>query len=145
MTLLVPFSNVLLQVTHSLFVPTMFALIVQQDISKFDLSSCKYFLYGGSSMPEAVLLAAMAAFSNASFCQVQNTSSHFIIDFVGFFLSKIIQGYGMTECAPLNTLLPPDCHSKGHPKLTSAGRAVSPSKDSANLCNVMFNYFVIYN
>lgn len=91
-------------ITHTLLVPTMFAMIVQLPNAKdFDLSTCQRFLYGASPMPSKVLQAAMALFPT-----------------VGF-----IQGYGMTECSPVNTLLGEEEHLDiNNPRLKSVGKAV---------------------
>lgn len=91
------------KVTHTILVPTMFAMILQLDVSKYDVSSIVKFIYGASAMPESLLLGAMAAFPTA----------------------KFIQGYGMTECSPVNTFLTEEYHVPGNPKLSSVGRAVS--------------------
>jgi len=92
------------KVTNTIMVPTMFAMIVNTPEAKnFDVSSVKAFLYGASPMPEAVLLKAMELFPTANF----------------------VQGYGMTETAPLLTILPAECHKKGSKVLTSVGKAVA--------------------
>ena len=90
------------KVSHSLLVPTMFAMVLAvDDLQKYDLSSCQRFIYGASPMPESILLESMKAFPNATF----------------------VQGYGMTECAPVNTFLDAEDHTHRR-KLTSAGKAV---------------------
>jgi len=93
------------KITHSLLVPTMFAMVLQvPNVKEYDVSSCECFLYGASPMPSKVLQTAMEVFSNASF----------------------VQGYGMTECSPVITLLNQSEHRKGkdNPRLKSVGRAV---------------------
>jgi acyl-CoA synthetase (AMP-forming)/AMP-acid ligase II len=65
----------------------------------FDLTSLRGVLYGASPMTRAVLERAMKALPGASFTQA----------------------YGMTELAPVATLLSPADHEAGH--LLSAGRA----------------------
>jgi len=93
------------KVTHSIMVPTMFAMIAQvPDYKEYDLSSGECFIYGGSAMPRKVLESSMEIFPNASF----------------------VQGYGMTECSPIITLLDQEEHKKGsdNPRLRSVGRAV---------------------
>lgn len=90
------------KITHSLLVPTMFAMVLAvEELNQYDLSTCERFIYGASPMPESILLDAMKAFPNASF----------------------VQGYGMTECAPVNTFLSAEDHVLRR-NLTSAGKAV---------------------
>ena len=89
------------QVTATLVVPTMIQLMVDHpEIGKYDLSSLRNVLYGASPISQAVLERAMKAFPNAAFTQ----------------------GYGMTELAPIATLLTPEDH-KHERLLRSAGRA----------------------
>ena len=89
------------QVTATLVVPTMIQLMVDHpEIGKYDLSSLRNVLYGASPISQAVLERAMKAFPNAAFTQ----------------------GYGMTELAPIATLLTPEEH-KHERLLRSAGRA----------------------
>ncbi|MGY1669415.1 acyl-CoA synthetase [Geodermatophilus sp. SYSU D00710] len=77
------------QVTDVLLVPTMIQLTVDSPrIGEFDLSSVRRVLYGASPMSDALLGRAMKAFPNASF----------------------IQAYGMTELAPVATLLTAEDH-----------------------------------
>jgi long-chain acyl-CoA synthetase len=90
-------------VTHTVMVPTMLAMVAQLPNAKdFNLSTMDTFVYGASAMPETILLSCLTLFPNA----------------------KFVQGYGMTECAPVNTFLSAECHVKGHPKLGSVGRSV---------------------
>ncbi|MPY85551.1 MAG: long-chain-fatty-acid--CoA ligase [Actinophytocola sp.] len=89
------------QVTDALLVPIMIQAVVDHsDLAEHDLSSLRAVLYGASPIPKAVLERAMNAFPNASFTQA----------------------YGMTELAPIATLLGPDDHMKAG-LLRSAGRA----------------------
>ena len=90
------------KVTHSLLVPTMFSMLLSvTDIQEYNLECCEGFLYGASPMPESTLLQAMTIFSKASF----------------------IQGYGMTECSPVNSFLDAEDHV-ARKNLNSAGRPV---------------------
>jgi len=88
------------RVTDALLVPTMIQLLVDHpEVGQFDLASLRAVLYGASPMTRAVLERAMKALPGASFTQA----------------------YGMTELAPVATLLSPADHEAGH--LLSAGRA----------------------
>lgn len=90
--------------THVLLVPTMIQLATDHpDAGQYDLSSAKVVLYGGSVISEAVLQRAMKRFPNASF----------------------MQAYGMTEVAPVATVLGFREHREGAGTglLRSAGRA----------------------
>lgn len=89
------------QVTDALLVPLMIqAVIAHPELSERDLSSLRGVIYGASPIPQAVLERAMKAFPNADFTQA----------------------YGMTELAPVATLLGPDDHKKDT-LLRAAGRA----------------------
>jgi acyl-CoA synthetase (AMP-forming)/AMP-acid ligase II len=88
------------QVTDALLVPTMIQLVVDHPgIGRYDLSSLRAVLYGASPIPQPVLERAMKAFPGTSFTQA----------------------YGMTELAPVATLLGPADHEAG--RLRAAGRA----------------------
>jgi acyl-CoA synthetase (AMP-forming)/AMP-acid ligase II len=89
------------QVTDVLLVPTMIQLLVDfPDAARYDVSSLQRLIYGGSSMPESLLSRARKLFPQAGF----------------------VQAYGMTELAPVATLLLPADHEI--PELArSAGRA----------------------
>jgi acyl-CoA synthetase (AMP-forming)/AMP-acid ligase II len=88
------------RVTDVLLVPTMIQLLADHPgVTGYDLASLRSVLYGASPISEAVLERAMKAFPSASFTQA----------------------YGMTELAPVATLLSPADHEHGH--LRSAGRA----------------------
>lgn len=91
------------RVTDTVLVPAMLQLLVDApELRDFDLSSLRHVGYGGSSISEALLLRAQAALPGVTFCQA----------------------YGQTELAPITTLLPPEDHCAGSPRLRSAGRAV---------------------
>lgn len=95
------------KVTHVLLVPTMIQMVVDHpDASNYDLSSVKMVMYGASVISEGVLMRAMTLFSK----------------------SRFVQAYGMTELAPIATILSPDYHTTEGPfagKLRSAGRAAA--------------------
>jgi acyl-CoA synthetase (AMP-forming)/AMP-acid ligase II len=89
------------RVTATLLVPTMIQLVVDDPaVAGFDLASLRSVVYGASPISPAVLDRAMKVFDSADFTQ----------------------GYGMTELAPLATLLSPEDHRNGA-LLRSAGRA----------------------
>jgi acyl-CoA synthetase (AMP-forming)/AMP-acid ligase II len=89
------------RVTDTVLVPTMIqALVDHPQVSHCDLTSLRMVVYGGSPILQAVLERAMKVLPNASF----------------------VQAYGMTELAPLATILNPADHLRGH-LLRSAGRA----------------------
>ncbi len=74
------------QVTDVLLVPTMIQMMVDHaDVASHDLTSLRSVAYGASPIPQAALERAMKAFPSASFTQA----------------------YGMTEVAPVATLLSP--------------------------------------
>ncbi len=89
------------RITDIALVPTMIQAIVDlPEISDRDLSSVRSILYGASPMSQTLLDRAAAVWPQASFTQA----------------------YGMTELAPIATLLGPDEHAD--PTLRrSAGRA----------------------
>jgi acyl-CoA synthetase (AMP-forming)/AMP-acid ligase II len=88
------------RITDAAFVPTMVQVLLDHpDIGEYDLTSVSRLFYGGSPMSPAVLERAVKALPHASFTQV----------------------YGMTELAPVVTLLAPSDHERGH--ALSAGRA----------------------
>jgi len=88
-------------VTDVLLVPTMVQMMVDQPgAADFDLSSLAHIVYGASPMPEAILARARALFPNSTF----------------------LQAYGMSELAPVATMLLMEDHE--HPvRRRSAGRA----------------------
>ena len=90
-------------VTDALLVPTMIQMLVDHpETADHDLSGVQRILYGASPMSEAVLDRAMKVFTGADFTQA----------------------YGMTELAPVMTLLLPEDHRD--PALRrSAGRAIT--------------------
>uniref|UniRef100_UPI0010414020 AMP-binding protein n=1 Tax=Candidatus Protofrankia californiensis TaxID=1839754 RepID=UPI0010414020 len=88
------------QVTDTLLVPLMIQAVVDHpDLPNYNLTSLKAVIYGASPISATVLERTMKAFPNADFTQA----------------------YGMTELAPVATLLSPQDHREGN--LRSAGRA----------------------
>lgn len=91
------------RVTDTVLVPAMLQLLVDApEFGSFDLSSLRHVGYGGSPISEALLQRAQAALPGVTFCQA----------------------YGQTELSPITTLLLPEEHQAGSPRLRSAGRAV---------------------
>lgn len=97
-------------VTHATFVPTMIrSLLDAPDLASADLSSLRLISYGAAPMPEALLDEIMAALPQTHF----------------------LQSYGMTELAPVVTILGARDHMRGAADrglLRSAGRAVRLSE-----------------
>ena len=88
-------------VTDVLLVPTMIQMTVDHPrVDEFDLTSVRKIIYGASPMSEALLGRAMKALPNARF----------------------LQAYGMTEVAPIATLLLPADHNDPVHR-SSVGRA----------------------
>jgi len=93
-------------VTNSVLVPSMINMILSDpSVASLDMTSLRGVLYGGSPIAEAVLRRAMATLPNCGF----------------------IQAYGMTELAPVVTMLPAREHVTDGPRakrLRSGGRPV---------------------
>jgi long-chain acyl-CoA synthetase len=93
------------RVDYCLFVPTMLNMMLNHpSFGQYDLSSVKDCEYGASPMPDALLVKLMKVLPGWRFHQ----------------------GYGMTECAALATILPWKYHALDGPvaeKRKSAGRA----------------------
>ncbi len=94
------------RVTHINMVPVLFSWLLDfPDLDKYDLSSIKYFTYAGAPMPADLMKRCIARFGPI-----------------------FQQGYGLTEAAPLATILRQEdqCRLEGLPELTrrisSAGR-----------------------
>ncbi|OUS07913.1 fatty-acid--CoA ligase [Gammaproteobacteria bacterium 42_54_T18] len=94
------------EVTNVMLVPTMVNMLVNtHDIDTYDLSVLVRICYGGSPMPEAVLLKAKALIPHVEFTQA----------------------YGMTELSPIITILDDEYHVTDGPKagkIRSAGQVV---------------------
>ncbi|WBQ03384.1 AMP-binding protein [Kribbella sp. CA-293567] len=92
-------------VTDVLVVPTMIQLLVDHPtIGDYNLTSLHAVLYGASPIPAALLERAMKVLPSVSFTQ----------------------GYGLTETAPIVTILTPIDHQNG--LLRSAGQAAPHSE-----------------
>jgi long-chain acyl-CoA synthetase len=93
------------KVTHAQFVPTMINMLVNHPrFREFDITSLQFILYGASPMPEGVLRRAMQLMPHV----------------------KLMHGYGMTEAAPIVTLLDPRYTTLDGPfagRLKSCGQA----------------------
>jgi long-chain acyl-CoA synthetase len=93
------------KVDYCLFVPTMLNMMLNHSsFGQYDLSSVRDCEYGASPMPDALLVTLMKVLPGWRFHQ----------------------GYGMTECAALATILPWKYHALEGPvaeKRKSAGRA----------------------
>jgi acyl-CoA synthetase (AMP-forming)/AMP-acid ligase II len=90
-------------ITDMLLVPTMVQMLIDSpEVANADLTSLRRLLYGASVISDAVLERARTVLPGVAF----------------------IQAYGMTELAPVITLLMPEDHD--HPRLRrSAGRAAA--------------------
>ncbi len=92
------------KVTHAQFVPTMINMIVNHPrFAEFDIASLRFILYGASPMPEGVLRKAMQVMPHV----------------------RLMHAYGMTEAAPIVTLLDPRYTTLDGPfagKLKSCGQ-----------------------
>jgi long-chain acyl-CoA synthetase len=93
------------KVTHAQFVPTMINMLVNHPrFAEFDISTLGFILYGASPMPEGVLRKAMDVMPQV----------------------RLMHGYGMTEAAPIVTLLDPRYTTLSGPhagRLKSCGQA----------------------
>jgi long-chain acyl-CoA synthetase len=91
------------QVNWTTMVPTMIAMVLDHpDFRPERLASLQDLVYGASPMPAALLGRIEAALPWA----------------------RLWQGYGMTECSSVLTLLSADDHARGGPVLRSAGQPV---------------------
>jgi len=90
------------RVTFSTWVPTMLnAVINHPDLDKTDISSLRMIAHGGSPIAEDLLERAIRALK-----------------------CSFVQAYGMTEAAPVLTVLAHEEELVGDPRLRSAGREV---------------------
>jgi long-chain acyl-CoA synthetase len=94
------------KITHAQFVPTMINMLVNHSrFREFDISTLAFILYGASPMPEGVLRKAIEVMPHV----------------------RLMHGYGMTEAAPIVTLLDPKYTTLSGPfagRLKSCGQAV---------------------
>ena len=93
------------KITHAQFVPTMVNMLVNHSrFKEFDISTLSFILYGASPMPEGVLRKAIEVMPRV----------------------RLMHGYGMTEAAPIVTLLDPKYTTLSGPfagRLKSCGQA----------------------
>jgi long-chain acyl-CoA synthetase len=93
------------KVTHAQFVPTMINMMVNHPrFAEFDISTLSFILYGASPMPEGVLRKALRVMPHV----------------------RLMHAYGMTEAAPIVTLLDPRYTTLDGPyagRLKSCGQA----------------------
>lgn len=91
------------RVTHAVVVPAMVtALLEAPGFARHDLSSLRRLSYGAAPMPAALLEALMARLPGVG----------------------LVQSYGQTELSPVATMLRPEEHVAGSPRLRSAGQVV---------------------
>ncbi len=91
--------------TELFLVPIMIKRLIDHPrFAEFDVSSLTLMIYGASPIDGTLLEQALRAFPGAGF----------------------YQAYGMTECAPVITVLSAHCHLGGpsNPRLRSAGKAI---------------------
>jgi acyl-CoA synthetase (AMP-forming)/AMP-acid ligase II len=92
-----------LNVTVTVMVPTMVQMMLDHpEFRPERLASLKNLIYGASPMPTSLLERVLALFPSLD----------------------VYQGYGMTECCGLLTVLGPEDHRKGGDLLRSAGRPI---------------------
>ena len=86
-----------------MMVPTMIGMMLQHpEFAPERIASLQQLIYGASPMPAAILDKIITMFPEL----------------------EILQGYGMTECSSVLTILGPEQHVPGGERLRSAGRAV---------------------
>ncbi len=86
------------KITAMFAAPTMWNMLLQEDLAKYDLSSFRKILYGGAAMAPAMVKRCHEAFH-----------------------ADLVQAYGMTEMGPAVTILLPE---EQLPKAGSAGKAI---------------------
>ena len=90
-------------ITQTVMVPTMIGMCIQHPEYRPErLASMRDLIYGASPMPEAILDHLLEHLPDV----------------------KLLQGYGMTECSSVLTLLSPEDHVAGSPRLRSVGQPV---------------------
>lgn len=90
-------------VTQTVMVPTMIGMMLNHpDFTPEKIASLRQLIYGASPMPAAILGRMLELSPDL----------------------EIFQGYGMTECSAVLTILNADDHRAGGERLRSAGRAV---------------------
>ncbi len=89
------------RVTHTLMVPTMLGLCMASENYRPErMASLQQLIYGASPMPAATLDRVLEELPNLD----------------------LVQGYGMTESSSTVSLLLPEDHVKGSPRLKSVGK-----------------------
>jgi long-chain acyl-CoA synthetase len=92
------------RVTQTVMVPTMIGMMLAHpEFAPERLTSLRQLLYGASPMPAAILDQVLQSFPNLD----------------------VLQGYGMTECSAVLTILGPKEHRTGGARLRSAGLPVA--------------------
>jgi acyl-CoA synthetase (AMP-forming)/AMP-acid ligase II len=95
------------RVTDVLLVATMAQMVVDHPrAADADLTSLRRMIYGAAPISDAVLERLMARLPQL----------------------ELVQTYGMTELSPVATILPPEDHRPGSPRLRSAGRVTAHSE-----------------
>ncbi len=95
-----------LGVTSTMMAPTMIIVMLSEcDLSKYDLSSLRYLMYGSSPMAAEWIRRTLDAFDGVD----------------------VVQGYGLTETSPILTISPHAAHVEAlatgnHERLRSVGR-----------------------
>ena len=96
--------------TEIFLVPTMIKRLIEHPrFGEFDVTSLRLMIYGAAPIDGTLLTQALRAFPNAGF----------------------YQAYGMTECAPVITVLSAQAHLDGRTdpaRLRSAGQAIAPAE-----------------
>jgi len=85
------------RVTTMVAVPTIWKMLLQEDLSEYDLGSLRYGMYGGEAMSPGMIADCLQQFG-----------------------IELVQAYGMTEMGPTISLL---TFSKKNPPLDKAGSA----------------------
>ncbi|MEU6700780.1 long-chain-fatty-acid--CoA ligase [Pseudonocardia sp. NPDC046786] len=95
------------RVTDVLLVATMAQMVIDHPrAADADLTSLRRMIYGAAPISDAVLERLMARLPQI----------------------ELVQTYGMTELSPVATILPPEDHRPGSPRLRSAGRVTAHSE-----------------
>ncbi len=91
------------KVSIAVLVPVLIQMCLSfPKVDSYDLSSLELIMYGASPITDSLLELAMKKIPK----------------------SKFFQGYGMTECSPAISMLRPENHTIGHPKMRTVGKPV---------------------